>query len=485
MIRIITITIILFLSMVVQLSCTSEKSDHTQHIREVETHLMPAVAFEGEPVPTYRLDERMRHYKVPGLSIAFVDNGQLAWARGYGYHSFDSVKKVTPETMFQAASISKPVAALAALSLVEDSLLALDEDVNRYLERWQVPDNRFTDTSRVTLRRLMTHTAGLTVHGFPGYEVDDTVPSVAGVLSGSKTANTGAVYPDTIPGSIWRYSGGGYTVMQLMMEEATGKDFAGIMQKRVLEPLNMNHSTYVQPLPEQYHHQAGIAHDEQGREISGRWHVYPEKAAAGLWTTPSDLARYIMEVQQSLDGASNRVISREMTRRMLSNHKGDWGLGPALDGKGDSLMFQHGGANAGYRCRFFAFAGQDQGVAIMTNSDNGGDLITEMMRSIDRAYGWNHFKTEKKKRVNLPQKQLAAYAGKYRMNPQVEVKVELEGDHLTILPSWGGVETEFYPASDSIFFDLEKDWTVHFKMDAGGDIKGFYLNDRSYFSKVE
>jgi len=468
------------------LSCKNGKQQQQQRIHQVEKHLMPAIAFKGESIPTYDIHERMRHHEVPGISMAFVDNGRIAWRRCYGYHSFDSLKKVTPQTMFQAASISKPVAAMAALSLVEDSLLVLDGDVNDFLTSWKVPDNRYTDSAAVTLERLMTHTAGLTVHGFPGYKRSDSLPSLVEVLKGTAPANTRAVYPDTLPGSIWRYSGGGYTVMQLMMEEMTGASFDALMKERLLNPLGMEQSTYSQPLPPRFHEQVALAHDEQGKEIDGGWHIYPEQAAAGLWTTPSDLARYMIDVQNTFQGKSNRILSRSMTRKMFSAHKGDWGLGPALRGEDNSLAFQHGGANAGYRSLFFAFAQQGQGVAIMTNSDNGRDLIDEVMRSIDRVYGWGLFQTEKKARVPMEPSKMKALEGEYELSPRMRATIQAKKDRLVITPSWNGQSMVFYPGADSAFFDLEKGWTLRFDRSRDeGEVMGFALNEATYFTKVQ
>jgi CubicO group peptidase (beta-lactamase class C family) len=475
----------LFISLLLLFSCQNTKQEQ-QLIHQVETHLMPAMAFEGEPTPTYDINERMGHYKVPGISIAFIDEGRIAWTRCYGYHSFDSLKKVTPQSLFQAASISKPVAAMGALALVEDSLLMLDGDVNDLLTRWKVPVNGYTSPEPVTLRRLMTHTAGLTVHGFPGYSRGDTVPSVVEVLNGQAPANTPAVYLDTLPGSLWRYSGGGYTVMQLMMEDVTEKSFDQLMKERVLAPLQMEHSTYSQPLPTRFHEQAALAHDEQGKKIEGGWHVYPEQAAAGLWTTPSDLARYMIEVQNAYQGKSNRIITPSMARRMLTDHKGDWGLGPALQGNDDSLAFQHGGANAGYRALFFAFAQQDQGVAIMTNSDIGRDLIDEVMRSISHVYGWGLFKTQKKARGAMEPSEMKALEGEYELSPRMRVTVKAKQEHLTITPSWNGQSMVFYPGADSTFFNLEKGWSLRFnKSKDQGEVMGFSLNESTYFTKVQ
>ncbi len=232
---------------------------------------------------------------------------------------------VTDATLFQAGSISKPVAAMGALRLVEQGTLSLDEDVNTKLKSWKVPENEFTATEKVTLRRLVSHTAGLTVHGFPGYDIEVPMPTTVQVLDGA--GNTAPVRVNVVPGSIWRYSGGGYTVMQLLVSDVTGKPFAQYMSEAVLGPVGMSHSTYEQPLPPARAAQTASGYYADRSAVSGKWHVYPEMAAAGLWTTPTDLARFAMEVQQSLAGKSNKVISQAMTRQQLTAQMNDFGLG--------------------------------------------------------------------------------------------------------------------------------------------------------------
>lgn len=181
-------------------------------IQAIENSLLETIQVIGDTVRTHNILERMDHYNVPGVSIAIVQNGEIKWAKGYGVANTKTGAKVDENTLFQAGSISKPIAALAALKLYENGDIGLDQNVNRYLKGWQVPDNEFTVKEKVTIRRLLTHTAGTTVHGFPGYDQDDSFPSDIDVLSGK--GNTGIVSVDVVPGSMWRYSGGGYTVME-------------------------------------------------------------------------------------------------------------------------------------------------------------------------------------------------------------------------------------------------------------------------------
>ena len=390
-------TILLLLWLVPVSFSQVQSTDIDRKIQQIEMGLMPAVQMDGQPPIRYKLADRMRLMNVPAVSIAVVNNGKIEWAKAYGYLGADSLQKADTETLFQAASISKPIAALGALKLVEQGKLSLDADINNYLKSWKIKPSRFTEKQPVTLRGLLSHTAGLTVHGFGGYSKGKDIPTLVQILNGDKPANSPAVVSDTVPGIRTKYSGGGYVVMQQAVEDVTGEAFPDFMQKAVLAPIGMTHSTYQQPLPELLKANASIAHFGNGKKIPGDWNTYPEMAPAGLWTTPSDLARYIIEVQQSLKGKANHVLSESMTKAMLSGPLGSHGLGPGVEGKAETLAFTHGGSNAGYKCQFYALAEKGQGVVIMTNSDRGMELISELMRSVSSAYGWSGFKPVTKK----------------------------------------------------------------------------------------
>src|ERR1700744_100481 len=292
-------------------------------IHKIETCLPPAVVVKGEPPSCTPLLTRMQQLHVQGVSIAVVHHGVIEWARGYGIATPDN-KPVTPETIFQAGSISKPVASMGALRLVQEGKLSLDADVNTKLTSWKVPASDAVPGAVVTLRELMTHTAGMTVHGFPGYAAGAPVPTLVQVLNGEKPANTPAVRIDTPPGTIWRYSGGGITIMQQLMIDVTHEPFPKLMHDTVLAPIGMTHSTYEQPLPAALLPTAATPYDGQDKLVPGGAHTYPEMAAAGLWTTPSDLARFIIENQQSLQGKANHVLSQAMTKEMMTPGKGSW-----------------------------------------------------------------------------------------------------------------------------------------------------------------
>jgi CubicO group peptidase (beta-lactamase class C family) len=392
-------------------------------IERVVRGMTTAIRVQDEPPQKMKLLDRMKHYGVPGVSVAVFTNGRIEWARGFGWADAERKTPVMPETLFQAASISKPVAGLAALSLVEEGVVALDHDVNGYLESWNVPPGEQSNDNPVTIRGLLSHTAGMTVHGFPGYASSAKLPTVEQVLDGTPPANTAAILNDTAPGNEWRYSGGGYTVLQHLMTDVTGEAFAPLLAKRVFEPLGLMNSTYEQPLPQSRRQRAASAHGEDGVPVEGFFHTYPELAAAGLWTTPSDLAQIAMEVQRSLRGEANRILSREMTEQILEPGLNDWGLGFSTFERGGRRYFGHGGSNEGFRCRLVASLEGGYGAAVMTNGARGDSVVDELLRAIAAEYGWVGFESEERKAITLDAALKRELAGTYEIQGRGELQI--------------------------------------------------------------
>lgn len=358
------------------------------HIADLETRLLPGrIPVEGARFET--LAARMAALKTPGVSIAFFEDGRIRWVKTYGVADAQSGRPVTPETRFQAASMSKAVAAAGALRLVEAGRLSLDGDVNESLRGWRVPASDLTATDKVTVRRLLSHTAGLTVSGFPGYRQGQPVPNTVQVLAGAKPANTPAVRSQTRPGAAWAYSGGGYTVAQLAMTEAAGEPFPALLYRLVLKPAGMTHSTFQQPLSPALKAESATGHLVTGAPIPGGQYVYPEYAAAGLWTTPSDYARFLIALQRSHDGRKDALLGPAAIEAMTTPVLNGNGLGVIVARRGGRLAIEHTGSNQGFRCAFLAFLdGKREGFVVMTNGDNGGALIAEIQRALATSYGW-------------------------------------------------------------------------------------------------
>lgn len=443
-----------------------------QHIARIENEILPPVLVKGEAARTTRLADRMAALHVPGVSVAVIRGGKIEWARGFGVTSVGG-SPVTPDTLFQAASISKPVSAIAVLRLVQEGKLDLDADVNQYLKTWKVPAGSFTERKKVTLRELLTHTAGLTVHGFAGYAAGTPLPTPVQILNGEKPANSAPIRVDVEPGTIWRYSGGGYVVAQVLLEDVTGQSFARLMHDTVLAPMGMSRSTYEQPLPKDRLAEVALPYRGDGQAVPGGPHVYPEMAPAGLWTTPSDLARYAIEVQKALAGTSNRILSVAMTRQMLTPGLNHQGLGPGTGGSAQHPFFTHGGANEGYRCNLVAY-NEGDGVVVMTNGDNGGQLAGEILRTVAHEYGWPDFQPVERSVAALDPKALDAFPGVYQM-PNAAIRVTREGNQL--FEQLGNQpKLPIFPKAERSFFLKTVDASLTFDVDAQGKVTQLTLH---------
>jgi len=337
------------------------------------------------------LEQVMRRFRVPGVSVAVIKDFRIHWAKAYGVADVSSGRLVRTDTPFQAASISKPVTALAALRLVQDGAFGLDDDVNRHLKSWRVPTSDFTRTQPVTPRSLMSHTSGADDgFGFPGYEPAAPRPTVVQVLDGASPSNVGKVTFARPPYAAYKYSGGAVTLMQLLLTDVTGDDFAAFMQARVLGPLGMSDSSFEQPPPESRAARLAHAHNGQGAHGAVPWHVYPEQAAAGLWTTPSDLARVAIEVQEAVRGPKGKVLTQASGREMTAPvGTGPYAVGFSVEQRGQGWYFSHGGSNWGFRCSLVAHVRKGYGVVVMTNGDAGGGVIAEIEARVASAYGWD------------------------------------------------------------------------------------------------
>jgi CubicO group peptidase (beta-lactamase class C family) len=327
-------------------------------------------------------------HQVPGASVALIEKSRIEWAQGYGIRETGRTEPVTGSTLFQAASISKPVAALAAIRLVQQGKLALDQDVNERLSSWRLPQNAFTRRQPVTMRLLLSHRAGVIVPGFPGYAAGAKVPTILEVLEGKPPANTPAIVVDMPPAWGFRYSGGGFCVLQQLMIDVGAAPFEETMDSLVLRPLGMSSSTYRQPLPEERRSEAATGHQSRGA-IEGKWHTYPELAAAGLWTTAQDLAKFALAIERAWKGDGAAILSRELAREMPTRQgAGTYGLGLIVRGTGTAISFTHDGVNAGFESRLIGFPETGQGAVVMTNGNGSRPLIEELTDLLRAEYRW-------------------------------------------------------------------------------------------------
>ena len=381
-----------------------------ERIQRVENGLL-AVTTDGqlESGDPKTLAERMAHYGVPGVSIAVINDYQIEWAKGSGVLEVGGKDRVTRDSLFHAGSVAKPVSAAAALALVRRGLLDLDEDVNKKLVSWHVPENAYTTEEKVTLRRLLSHSSGLT-DGFPMRSSSDPefdwwspegeAPTVTiqQLLEAQPPGDEGRpVRVTRVPGSAYEYANLGYGVVQLLMTDVTGQPFSELMQEVVLGPLGMTSSTYEQPLPEDLRGRATTEHYVNGQPFEGKRHHYPFLASGGLWTTPSDLARFAIEIMRAHAGESELLLSQEIAGEMLTPQievndsplKDAYGLGFDLAESGREFRFMHTGGTWGSTCLLWVHPETGQGAVIMTNSTRGdGAIRFEILLSIALEYGW-------------------------------------------------------------------------------------------------
>jgi CubicO group peptidase (beta-lactamase class C family) len=457
-----------------QPSQTTEGTSSTQsvssRIEAVESSLCSPVRIEGAEQVFHPLAQQMEFYNVPGVSIAVINNGEIEWAKGYGTQEAGTASPVDENTLFQAASISKSVSALGALHQVQRGALDLDTNINDFLVSWKVPDNEFTRVRPVTLRYLLCHGAGVNGHSLGTYSRGGEVPTILQLLEGQPPATAGPVRVVSEPRQEFRYSGGGYLIVLQAMIDVIGQPFPDIMNETVLSPLGMKRSGYFQPLEHGAKENVAAGHDEMGSVLEGYWRTIPTLAGGGLWTTPSDLCRFAIGVQRALRGDSS-IISRELAEETLTAHVGSYGLGLALQGQGEDLAFSHGGDIEGYHNFLFAYARSGQGVAVMTNAQNGSYLYQEILRSVAIAYDWPHLKPSVIRPVQLPVETLNGFTGRFVFNKILPVQVTVEDDHLRMVGDDGRVFV-WYPESDHHFIDIVTGWELEFVFDEKNAVTG-------------
>jgi CubicO group peptidase (beta-lactamase class C family) len=450
-------------------------------MERVETGLRPAIVLEGDPVQSLNLTDRMKFYKVPGVSVAVIDQGAIAWARGYGVREADTKNPVTTETLFQAASISKLVAALVALRVVERRRLKLDEDVNCQLRSWKLPENEFTEEKKVSLRWLLSHRAGLTDNaGFRDATPNQPLPTLREILETGKWTPT-PIRIGFEPGHHFAYSGGGYCLMEQLLEDVSGQSFPVLALELVLKPLEMGSSTFEQALPPELRDQAAVGHQMNGKKLPRNWNLYPATSAAGLWTTPSDLARLALELQRARTGDRRSILSSTMMTEMLSIQGSEddrdskviaikeaipdkpppsWGLGVGLIGRPPTRFF-HTGSNPGYQCELQAYLEGGKGAVVMTNGDQGWRLARELLWSIAREYKWQEYpyRPEIKKVSRLSPDELDRFVGRYRISfsrPRPwTLEITRDGDRLSAQILGYAGKVRLYPESHVKCFTIE------------------------------
>ena len=389
----------------------------------IEMHIVPKVTILGDEASSV-LDQ-LAAYEVPAVSIAVVRHGEIAWAQAYG-------TDVDPASQFQAASLAKAVAAAGILALARERGFDIDADLTGELGAFDLAAVN-PQARPVSLRMLLSHTAGATVRGFLGYPLGTPLPDTLGIVTGSERANTPPVRIAFDPETPWRYSGGGYQIAQLWAEQASGEDFAALMQRLVLDPVGMNSSSFALNWPDSAA-EGGIAraHGWNGEPIEGGWFLYPEQAAANLWSTPSDYARFLVALMAAADGAQDAGIDPEIARLMTTAVSDGYGLGLATSIHLGERRWAHSGSSEGYRSNQFALPDRGDAIVVMTNGKNAHHLIPDINRTAEIAYSWPHDPPRTETRFAMPAERLARIAGRYaaRGDDRPAIQLDVEGPDL-------------------------------------------------------
>ncbi len=437
--------IIYILILLSAIGCKPKKSDteNPKYPKEIEDRISRITENLIVETPFWNqyqnatLSERLAHYQTPGISIAVINNGEIEWARGFGVKDIKTKEPVNQNTLFQAASISKAVVSLAFMKLKENNEIDLDTDVNEYLKSWKIPSNKGWQPV-ITIRQLLSHTAGLTVPSYVGYSPEVEIPTTVQILKGEYPANSDPVIANIIPGTRFRYSGGGLVVAQLILEDKFKEPLYKIMDSLVLSPLHLTYSTYEQPISESKAHLLASGYEALYQPITGNHNIYPEMAAAGLWTNPTELAKIIIEIQKACNNKSG-FISNESINEMLTPQKVEpgMGIGLFLEGSGDSLLFGHSGGNLGYNSQIYGYKKLGKGAVVMINSsgfqinNSSFQLVFEVLRSIAKEYNWPGYFTGNK-RYEIKNEILNSFCGTYISEEGWEITVAKDGDKLTL-----------------------------------------------------
>lgn len=480
-----TVFFLVIFALAFSIQCAEDVADDVEpqmsNQEFVENNLLPAVIIKGEESAALTLAGQMETHGVPGVAVAVIDGGEVAWVKGYGVVG-EGGRAVDGDTLFRATQMSQLVTAVAVLRLVEEGKLDLDEDINERLIGWQFPENEFTVTEKVILRRILSHTAGIPYMYFRFYSPGDEVPNLLQVLKGEAPATNPAVGVVAEPGSVQVQSNAGYAALGLLIEETTSKGFQRIMRETVLKPVGMGRSFFAQALPEGETN-AALGHNDTG---AVRGTIHPELAALGLWTTANDLARLIIEIQESYAGKANHVLTQEMTRLMLTRKMDTWGLGVEVHGEGEEMYFTIEGHGSLYLCRVVGFPALGKGAVVLTNASAGEIVTSKVVRAIAKAYDWPAFQPREVEAMELSDAEIANIEGTYTREGR-DFSYELGAmDGGLFLLRENREPKRLYRLSKDVLIESEFGIEYHLERDEAGEATGItlYINGRRGFTMI-
>ena len=428
----------------VNADCISLK-DSFERKAQLENRIRGQVKFLGEPENFSSITTKMSEYNIPALSLAVLHQGKIEWADIYQNANFPQEQKLDCASIFQAASLSKPVTFLAAVRMNAAGEIDLDKNIQNYLKDFELPQGKQTAENPVTFRNIFSHTSGISAGGYQGYAKDLTVPSDLAILRGNEGVNTPAIEVISAPNEMLAYSGGGYTLAELALQDIYGEEFSNIMKKSILEPAGMQNSEFTQPLPDSKGNQVAKGHTQSGDVLDGGWRNHPEQAAAGLWSNAVDMAKFLIEIYKAYQGKSS-LFSQSDIQSILSHERDGHVYGFILNRTGDDISITHYGGNTGYRTGMTISLTSGNGLVYLTNSDNGGALGNELLLSASQVYNWQHFKQTNVHRNEVSSEVLRGLSGKYKWNNQIDLSITFdENNNLVSLYFPNGDEYKLTP----------------------------------------
>jgi CubicO group peptidase (beta-lactamase class C family) len=452
-----------------------------EKISQVENNLIPYVPVKG--FKGWNIIDRMKYYKVPGLSIAVIKDYKIDWAKGYGLADTLKNRPVTTETMFSAGSISKFLMAVTALKMVDNGQIELEQPINNYLTSWKIAENDFTKKTPITLRMLLSHTAGTSQTSYFGFTPTEPLPTIVDVLSGAKISQTRAVVANSEPNKEFRYSGGGSMIAQLALIDVSKKSFSSLTQEILFDKLVMKNSTFEQPVPAKFSKQVSWAYSFASW-FKGMPYVYPQQAAAGLYTTPTDLAKFFIDVQKSYLG-KGKILSKDITKKMLTaqinvsdgGYKEQMGIGPFLIQRTDNkdpkgVFFEFTGVNAGFLAYGIASVEGGNGVIVMLNSgDNQNGIGKEIRRAVAKVYNWTTYLPTEIEPILLSDVELDKLAGRYRMGTDDVLYLRKEKNYLVENIN-NGLDIYCFPITKDTIVFTDYNIKGFFKRNEKGEVTG-------------
>lgn len=448
------------------ITSTDLNNDSIAQIKQIEKNLFPVHYLKGYE-HRRSISEFMEENQIPGVSIAFFDQGKISWQETYGYANLVDSTKVTTNTIFNGASLSKTITAIGALNLVERGVLSLDDDINQYLKGWKIPDNEFTKKEKVTLKQLIGHRGGFERYVQSSYFPNDELPTITQMLTGEKPSVDPPVSIVYTPGEKQIYSNPGYSVIEKIIEDVTNKAFEDWMEQKLFDPFNMTNSSFEQPVPKKFFQQMATGYTDDLEPYP--YKLFPYKAAGGIWTTPSDLARFLMTVLEDHHSNTNKILSKKMTDSVFAKNSDRLGFAKIYSDESKDVLFEHWGSNSGFTCYLLGSVNHNQGVVIMTNSDNGMSLMSYIARAVAVANDWDLLQPQVFESMSLDTEKINKFRGDFKGGNEI-LKFEVIENELNFL-SESGIKSKLVSIAENKFIDPNENTLYEFLQNNNGEIK--------------